>query len=112
MKLCLFVDGLDGFEGKPDDLICLFQDLIQNRNVKVCLASRPWTVFEDTFKHKPRMMLQDLTSRDIKYYVTSNLGDDAHFAQLRRREPEYADQLVGNLIRDGEKSGSSIKGTL
>ena len=88
MSLCLFVDGLDEFEGEHNDLICLFQDLIQNGNVKVCVASRPWVVFEDAFKHKPSMMLQDLTYSDIKYYVTSNLQDNSHFAQLRRREPK------------------------
>ena len=98
MNLCLFVDGLDEFEGEPDDLIRLFQDLIQNRNVKVCIASRPWIVFEDAFKHKPSMMLQNLTYRDIKYYVTSNLRDDCRFAQLRKREPEYADQLIENVV--------------
>ena len=98
MSLCLFVDGLDEFEGEHNDLICLFQDLIQNGNVKVCVASRPWVVFEDAFKHKPSMMLQDLTYSDIKYYVTSNLQDDSNFAQLRRREPKYADQLIENVV--------------
>lgn len=39
MSLCLFVDGLDEFEFKHNDLICLFQDLIQNGNVKVCVPS-------------------------------------------------------------------------
>ena len=98
MRLCLFVDGLDEFEGEHKDLICLFQDLIQNGNIKVCVASRPWVVFEDAFEHKPSMMLQDLTYSDIKYYVTSNLQDDCRFAQLRKREPKYADQLIENVV--------------
>lgn len=98
MRLCLFVDGLDEFEGEHNDLICLFQDLIQNGNIKVCVASRPWVVFEDAFEHKPSMMLQYLTYSDIKYYVTSNLQDDSRFAQLRKREPKYADQLIENVV--------------
>lgn len=97
-NLFLLVDGLDEFEGEHNDLIFLFQDLIQIRNVKVCVASRPWIVFEDAFKHKPSMMLQDLTYSDIKYYVTSNLEDDPRFVLLRRREPEYADQLIENVV--------------
>lgn len=60
MSLCLFVDGLDEFEGEHNNLIRLFQDLIQNNNIKVCVASRPWVVFEDAFKYKPSIMLQDL----------------------------------------------------
>ena len=98
MRLCLFVDGLDEFEGDHNDLVCLFQDLIRNGNIKVCVASRPWVVFEDAFEHKPSMMLQDLTYSDIKYYVTSNLQDDSRFAQLRKREPKYADQLIENVV--------------
>ena len=98
MNLCLFVDGLDEFEGEPNDLVRLFQDLVQNRNVKVCVASRPWIVFEDAFKHKPSMMLQDLTYRDIKTYVTSTFRDDPNFAQLQKREAQYADKLIENVV--------------
>ena len=98
MKLCLFVDGLDEFEGEHSDLISLFRDLTQNENVKLCVASRPWTIFEDAFKHKPSMMLQDLTYLDIKHYVTSKFRDDSGFAQLQRREPDYADQLIENVV--------------
>lgn len=98
MKVCLFVDGLDEFEGPHDDLICLFRDLIANPNIKICVSSRPWIVFEDAFKHLPSMMLQELTYNDIKYYVTENMQNDSRFIQLRRREPQYADQLIENIV--------------
>lgn len=98
MKLCLFVDGLDEFDGKHSDLIHLFQDLIQDSKVKVCVASRPWVIFEDAFQHKPSMMLQDLTYSDIKSYVMSSFQDDSGFTQLQRREPEYGDQLIENVV--------------
>lgn len=97
-KLCLFVDGLDEFDGRHDDLICLFQALIANQNVKVCVSSRPWVLFEDAFKHRPSLTLQDLTYPDIKHYVTSNFHRDSGFAQLRSREPTYAGQLVENVV--------------
>ena len=97
-KLCLFVDGLDEFDGRHDDLICLFQALIANQNVKVCVSSRPWVLFEDAFKHGPSLTLQDLTYPDIKHYVTLNFHRNSGFAQLRSREPAYADQLVENVV--------------
>ena len=97
-RLCLFVDGLDEFEGENSDLIRLIQDLIQKGNIKVCVASRPWNVFKDAFGHKPSMMLQSLTYSDIRYYVTSTLQDDSRFAQFRKREPKYADQLIENVV--------------
>ena len=97
MKLCFFVDGLDEFDGQHQDLICLFRDLIEHPNVKVCVSSRPWLVFEEAFMHKPSMMLQDLTYADIKHYVRSNLQGNQGFEQLLKREPHFANQLIENI---------------
>lgn len=97
-KVCLFIDGLDEFDGKHDDLICLFQSLIANKNVKICVSSRPWVLFEDAFHHRPSLTLQDLTYSDIKHYVSSKLHKDHGFAQLRSREPIFAEQLVENVV--------------
>lgn len=97
-KVCLFVDGLDEFDGHHDDLIHLMKDLISNRNVKACISSRPWLVFEDAFEHNPSLKLEDLTYADIKTYVTAHLNGSSGFVQLCRREPEYADQLVNNIV--------------
>ncbi len=98
MRLCLFVDGLDEFGGQHHDLFCLFRDLMELPNVKVCVSSRPWLVFEEAFMHKPSMMLQDLTYLDIKYYVTSNMQGNQGFEQLLRREPRFANQLIENVV--------------
>lgn len=97
-KICLFVDGLDEFNGSPDDLIILFKDLIANRNVKLCVSSRPWVEFEDAFKHGPSLRLQDLSYPDIKHYVTAHFNDNSGFVQLCKREPGFADQLVNNIV--------------
>ncbi|KAG8529688.1 uncharacterized protein KY384_005169 [Bacidia gigantensis] len=97
-KLCLFIDGLDEFEGPHDKLVSLFKDLISNPGVKMCVSSRPWVVFEDAFSHKPSLMLQDLTYADIHLYVTKHFEDDANFSMLQKREPQYADELVKNVV--------------
>ena len=98
-KTCLFVDGLDELDGHHEDLICLFKDLIDNPNTKICVSSRPWIVFEDAFKHKPSLGLQDLIYPDIQLYVHSCLYDNPGFVQHAQREPAYADQLADNIIR-------------
>ena len=98
MKICLFIDGLDEFEGRQEDLISLVMEIIANFNVKVCVASRPWVEFQDAFDHKPSLMLQDLTYSDIKHFVVTNLQTDPNYDQLRRRERMYADQLVENIV--------------
>lgn len=98
MKICLFIDGLDEFEGNQQDLISLITDVIANSNVKICVASRPWVEFQDAFNHKPTLLLQDLTYPDIKHFVITNLQRDINYDQLRRREKMYADQLVENIV--------------
>ncbi|GKT94312.1 hypothetical protein Ct61P_12162 [Colletotrichum tofieldiae] len=65
-SICLFVDGLDEFSGEPETLIALFQDIVSHPNVKLCVSSRPWLVFEDAFRHRSSLKLEDLTYMDIK----------------------------------------------
>jgi len=97
-KLCLLVDGLDEFEGNHNELIVLFKELITDPRIKLCVSSRPWVEFEDAFKHAPSLMLQDLTSSDIKHYVSSHMENDPRFDLLRKRELAYASKLVENIV--------------
>lgn len=46
-RFCMFIDGLDKYEGRPDDIIDKFQHLAEAESVKLCLASRPWTPFRE-----------------------------------------------------------------
>ncbi|KAI9666492.1 MAG: hypothetical protein M1821_004428 [Bathelium mastoideum] len=97
-KLCMFVDGLDEFAGDPNVLIALFQKLTTNSCVKLCVASRPWLAFEDAFRDKPSLMLEDLTYIDIRHYVSSNFYGDPGFSRLQCLEPDFAEQLVENIV--------------
>lgn len=97
-KLCLFVDGLDEFDGDHSELISLFQDLLVNPAIKLCVASRPWVVFEDAFAQAPSLMLQDFTYPDIKNYVASRFYTDPSFALLRQRDQSYAERLVEKVV--------------
>jgi len=98
-KLCLFVDGLDEFSGDHSRLIRLFRDILgSNKNIKLCVSSRPWVIFEDAFGHKPSLRLEALTREDIKGYVTAKFHDDAGFKMLVLREPGFADQLIDNVV--------------
>ncbi|OQV04091.1 NACHT domain-containing protein isoform 2 [Cladophialophora immunda] len=96
--VALFVDGLDEFQGKPEELISLFKDIVDYSNIKLCVASRPWVQFEDAFEHRPFLKLQDLTYDDIKSFVASKFHSEPMFAQLRRREEEFADQLIESIV--------------
>ncbi|KAJ8133511.1 hypothetical protein O1611_g101 [Lasiodiplodia mahajangana] len=98
-KLCFFIDGLDEFDGSHEDLIELVQTIAGHENtVKICVASRPWTIFEEAFEQKSNLRLEDLTSDDIKNFVKSKLEADTEFENLGRRYPLFAERLIDNIV--------------
>jgi len=98
-KVCLFVDGLDEFGGNSEILVALFKSLVDTtRRLKICVASRPWVIFEDAFGQNPSLRVEDLTYDDIKGYVSSNFDMNAEFSKLRDREPDFANHLIGNIV--------------
>lgn len=70
-----------------------------NSHVKVCVASRPWNVFQTALKQKPSLRLEDLTFDDIKSFVQFKFYVKAEFENLRQRYPSFADQLMENIVR-------------
>ena len=69
LKLCFLVDGLDEFDGNQEEIANLFKEITETCDAKVCLSSRPWVVFAESFKDCPFLRLQDLIRPDIAKYV-------------------------------------------
>jgi hypothetical protein len=96
--LALFIDGLDEYLGKPEELILLFRNITILPHIKLCLSSRPWVEFEDAFGQKPSLLVQNLTSGDIKNFVSAKFHQEPMFAQLLRREEEFANRLIEDVV--------------
>jgi NACHT domain len=56
-KYCFFIDGLDELRGDLSALIKLVRQISDFKNVKVCVSSRPWMIFEDEYGTKSYLML-------------------------------------------------------
>ncbi|RYP91376.1 hypothetical protein DL770_002516 [Monosporascus sp. CRB-9-2] len=82
LRLCFLIDGLDEYEGDPDDV-----------------AHRPWPVFVSLFKDSPGLKLQDLTEDDIRIYVRDKLEADKDMRELVEHEPDGAGWLVQEVTR-------------
>ncbi|KAF6832908.1 P-loop containing nucleoside triphosphate hydrolase, partial [Colletotrichum plurivorum] len=97
-SICLFVDGLDEFSGPQSELVDLVREISSFPNVKTCVSSRPWIVFQDAFEAEPSLKLEHFTYNDIKMYVTDSFERETGFSRLLRREPEYGSRLVDTII--------------
>lgn len=95
--ICLFIDGLDEFEGQHDNLVLYLRDALKAYPIKLCVSSRQWQIFEDAFHDTPSLRLQDLTLPDMMEYVRSELYAGPAFAQLRGRDPSFSDRLNENV---------------
>ncbi|KAK5050595.1 hypothetical protein LTR84_003877 [Exophiala bonariae] len=96
VKTIFFIDGLDEFSGNPIDVINLVRTLLAP-NIKICISSRPWVDFEDAFKHRPSLTIENLTTGDIEHYVRSRFHENPGFPALSATNPEYAAQLIENV---------------
>ena len=98
-KFFFFIDGLDELKGDHTHLVTLIKNISSSSNIKICVSSRPWVLFEDEFKNKPSLMLQDLTYPDIVHLVNSAFYKKAVFVELKKREPKYASELLVNIAK-------------
>lgn len=99
LKICLLIDGLDECEGDHDDLVelCMNMTKTMSQNIKACLSSRPWVVFQDSFRTCSSLKLQDLTDGDIQYYVRDRLHRNSAFQSLMERDPESGSALMKEI---------------
>ncbi|KAF4982768.1 hypothetical protein FZEAL_1669 [Fusarium zealandicum] len=98
MRVCLFIDGLDEFEGDHLEIIDFFKGLTFRSNghaLKMCLSSRPWAVFEQAFeKSVPNTRLQDLSFEDMYRYVKDALRSSTQVRRLMRKSQDSGSALV------------------
>ena len=99
-KIALFIDGLDEFDGKHEEIIDLFRSVAtMSLNVKVCLSSRPWPVFVEAFHFVPSLKLQDLTFNDMLQYVHDKFHSDSRIRRIVRRELERGSTFMTEIVR-------------
>ena len=92
VKICIFVDGLDEYGGDYRDILALFQRAGASPNIKLCLSSRPWNVFQNAFgESDDHMILQKYTQNDMREYVSDILSQDSQYKRLAERDRRAQD---------------------
>lgn len=99
VKFCLFIDGLDEYDGDHMDLCGDLLALTKSGRIKMCVSSRTWNVFKDTLgsDSSKAILMQNLTRNDIQAYVTSRLQDHPRWAHLSG-QPESGPALIDEVI--------------
>lgn len=103
--VCLFIDGLDEFEGSEEErseIVSVLKNLSEFENVKVCLSSRPWRIFEDAFKDNSMLRVQDLTREDICLYVKESFESNDHFQHFKRANGDASSKLQEDVAQKSE----------
>lgn len=100
-RFCIFVDGLDEYEGDSLEHFNLARALkawATSKDVKIFCAARPHIEFLDTFTDPLRtVQLHELTREDIRHYVNQQL--EKELIESKSDEPlnEYRD-LTDSIV--------------
>ncbi|KAH7228401.1 hypothetical protein B0J15DRAFT_599846 [Fusarium solani] len=100
-RLALFIDGLDEFKGSeksPDSLITWIRDTSTHYGIKICVSSRPWSVFSDAFKREPSLTMQDLSRRDIEHFVYTEFDKSTAFQELKEVFYDDATSIIKEIL--------------
>ena len=100
VAICLFIDGLDEFDGLDDTVIDMITALADQTHVKVCVSSRPSLAFEEVFRGKPSLKLQDLTFDGIREYAEVKLSKPIQkYVSLDNNDRRLARYLPTRIVK-------------
>ncbi|PVH78540.1 hypothetical protein DL98DRAFT_550080 [Cadophora sp. DSE1049] len=97
VKVCFIIDGLDEYDGDPNELAELLSGSTNSHSVKILLSSRPIPACVQAFSNCPSLRLQDLTHKDVVHYVEEKLGRHRLMLGLEMNEPGSTKQLVNAI---------------
>ena len=95
IRFCVFIDGLDEYDGDHVDIVNVVNDLASMQAIKVCFSSRPWNIFENNFGENggQKLRLQDLTQEDIRRFTTDNIAKSANLSIQAKTSTAYQDLI-------------------
>ncbi|KAK7994586.1 DNA damage-inducible protein 1 [Apiospora marii] len=98
VKFCIFIDGLDEFDGDHVDMGQYLLELSKSSLVKLCVSSRPLNVFEDAFgnNQSTKLHMHELNEADILKYTRSRLFEHPRWNLLLIQRAD-ACSLVGEI---------------
>lgn len=106
LVICLFIDGLDEFEGDESTLVAEMRQLLASPRIKICASSRPHNLFERAFggeEYQWKLELHIYTRKDIAELARSQLYGDEGFLLIVQNEKHRA-----GFIRKIEEQANGV----
>jgi len=100
--IALLIDGLDEYDGDLPQLVSILAALRKTYRIKLCVSSRPWNVFADTFRTSPSIRMENLTERDIYTYVDTRFHESVGFLELQQLYPDEIDRLTNEFKKGAQ----------
>ncbi|KAK7187201.1 small s protein [Paraphaeosphaeria sporulosa] len=101
LRICIFIDGVDEFEGDHRDM-STFLCSIASSAIKVVVSSRPINACLNVFRKSPTLRLQDLTQDDMSVFIRDRLSSHPMMAELQAESPEKAATLKAEIQEKAE----------
>ncbi|KAG4432171.1 hypothetical protein IFR05_012338 [Cadophora sp. M221] len=81
-KFCVFIDGLDEYNGEFSGLCDMVKRISKSSNIKICISSRPLNAFENAFgqESSQKLYVHSLTSNDILKFAQDRLQSHCRWA--------------------------------
>jgi hypothetical protein len=102
IRLAMFIDGLDEFDGAPEDLVRFIVDLNRNLSVKICVSCRPWIEFSESLGGSPKVVMQDLTAKDIETFIDGHFSTCKGYLERQALSPEDTTSLRLDVLQRAE----------
>jgi len=101
LNICLFVDGIDEFEGDHRDMSLFIKSLV-SPSLKVVVSSRPINPCINIFDDCPKLQMQDLTKPDVDIYVEGELSSHPLMVGWRDGYSDTAQGLATKITQKAE----------
>lgn len=128
LRICFFIDGLDEYDSNHVELCEVLRELASSTHIKMCLSSRPWPVFEESFggAGQESLDIHELTRDDIRKFVNDQLQTQSEWAaevseEVTLEKTELVDRIVAQAdgvflwaffvtrsLREGLSNGEKI----
>ena len=95
---CIFIDGLDEYEGDVNEILDLFLPVLSEK-FKMVVSSRPIPSCLTAFQEYPYLRLEDLTRPDILSYTKQQLESHPNAVRLKQHYQAGLDEVIEELVK-------------